>query len=331
MLLSRHTRRRAFIAGLGGAVAWPLAALAQQPRAAAIGYLTSGSSEGGENYLAGLRKGLSESGYVEGTNLTIEYRWASSDLRRLPELANDLVRREVAVIVAAEQTSVLAAKAATKSIPVVFFTGGDAVESGLVSSLSRPGGNVTGLNSMSVELEPKRLGLLHELLPKASRFGLLVNPNVPNLEGPISRIKAAAGAIGCSVEIVSSRTNPEIDAAFASLAQNGIEALVVSPATLFENRRVQISTLAVRYIIPMISFSRSFTEVGGLMSYAANLIETYQQVGLYVGRILRGESPSELPVMQPAKFEFVINLQTARTLSIEVPPTLLTRADEVIE
>jgi len=324
-------KRREFIAGLGSAAAWPLAARAQQPSAAVIGYLTSGSFGGAETALTGLRKGVSESGYVEGTNLTIEYRWANSDFGRLPELANDLVRRRVTVIVAAEQTSALAAKTATTSIPVVFWTGGDAVEAGLVSSLSRPGGNVTGINSMNVELGPKRLGLLHELLPKALRFGLLVNPNVPNLEGPISRINSAAAALGCSVEIVNSSTNHEINAAFASLAQKGIDAIVISPTTLFDNRLVQISTLAARSIIPTIAFNRTFTDVGGLMSYSPNGFETWRQVGVYVGRILRGERSSELSVMQPNKFEFVINLQTARTLGIEVPPTLLAQADVVIE
>jgi putative ABC transport system substrate-binding protein len=324
-------RRREFIAGFWSAAAWPLVARAQQPSATVIGFLTSGSSGGVEIAVIGLRKGVSESGYVEGTNLTIEHRWANSDFGRLPELANDLVRRRVAVIVAAEQTSALAAKTATTSIPVVFWTGGDAVEAGLVPSLSRPGGNVTGVNSMAVELGPKRLGLLHELLPKALRFGLLVNPNVPNLEGPISRINSAAAALGCSVEIVNSSTNHEIDAAFASLAQKRIDAVVISPTTLFDNRRVQISTLAARYIIPTIAPSRTFTDVGGLMSYSPNVFETYRQVGVYVGRILRGERPSELPVMQPNKFEFVINLQTARTLGIEVSPTLLAQADEVIE
>jgi putative tryptophan/tyrosine transport system substrate-binding protein len=214
-------KRREFIAGLGGAAVWPLAARAQQLSAMVIGYLTSGSFWGAETdlKLVGIGKGMSESGYVEGTNLTIEYRWANSDFGRLPELANDLVRRRVTVIVAAEQTSALAAKTATTGIPVVFWTGGDAVEAGLLSSLSRPGGNVTGINSMAVELGPKRLGLLHELLPKALRFGLLVNPNVPNLEGPISRINSVAAALGCSVEIVNSSTNREIDAAFAGLAQ----------------------------------------------------------------------------------------------------------------
>jgi putative ABC transport system substrate-binding protein len=324
-------RRRDFLPLIGGAAAWPLAAQAQQSSATVIGYLTSGSSEDAESALVGLRKGLSESGYVESTNLAIEFRWANSDFGRLPELANDLLRRPVAVIVAAEQSSALAAKAATTSIPVVFWTGGDAVEAGLVSSISRPGGNVTGVNSMAAELGPKRLELLHQLLPKALRFGLLVNPNVPNLEGIISRIKAAAASIGCSIEIVNSRTNGEIDAAFASLGKKGIAALAVSPTTLFVNRRVQISTLAARYMVPMIFFNRTFTEVGGLMSYSPNIVETNRQVGIYVGRILKGEKPSELPVIQPAKFEFVINLQTARTLGIEVPPTLLAQADELIE
>jgi putative tryptophan/tyrosine transport system substrate-binding protein len=324
-------RRRDFIAGLGGAVAWPLAARAQQTATPVIGYLTSGSPESAENYLPGFRKGLSEGGYLEGRDVIIEYRWANSDdFSRLPELAADLVRRRVAVIAAAEQTSALAAKAATTNIPVVFYTGGDAVEAGLVASLNQPGGNVTGINSMVVELGTKRLGLLHELLPRALRFGFLVNPGVPNLEGPISRMKAAAAYIGHSIEVLGASTDREIDAAFASVVQKGIDALVVSPTPLFWGRRVQITALTLRHSVPTIFPDRMFAEVGGLMSYSPYVTDLYRQVGIYVGRILKGEKPSELPVVQPSKFEFVVNLQTAHILGIEVPPTLLLQADEVI-
>jgi putative ABC transport system substrate-binding protein len=325
-------QRRDFIVGLGGAAAvWPLATRAQQRKVPVIGYLNVASPEGIGSYLAAMRKGLSDTGYVEGANLAIEYRWANDDYNRLPELAADLVRRQVGVIVAEPISPALAAKAATTTIPIVFFAGGDAVEAGLVTSLNRPGGNVTGINSMNTELGPKRLGLLHDLLPKAMRFGLLVHPNVPNIDLAISRMQAAAAVIGRPIEILSSRTPREIDTAFASLVQKRVDALVLTPHLMFSNRRVQLSTLAVRYAVPAIFTERMFTEVGGLMSYSASDVELHRQFGVYVGRILKGEKPSELPVMQPTKFEFIINLQTARTLGIEVPPQLLAITDEVID
>jgi len=322
--------RRDFITLLGGAATWPLAARAQRSGMPVIGYLSPGSPQG-DISLPAFRKGLSEMGYVDGRNVTVEYRWAQNDFSRLPELAADLVRRRVAVIAALTVAAALAAKAATTSIPVVFDAGGDAVETGLVVSLSRPGGNVTGINSMTTELGAKRVELLHDLLPKATKFGFLINTNIPNIQQAISRAEAAATAVGCSLRVVAATTIREIDAIFASLAQERIDGLVVAPGVLFSNRRVQLTTLAVRYAFPTVFAERAFAEIGGLMSYSPNTIELYREFGIYVGRVLKGEMPSELPVTQATKFELVINLQAARTIGIDVPASLLARADEVIE
>jgi putative ABC transport system substrate-binding protein len=323
-------RRREFIAGIGAA-AWPVVARAQQPAMPVVGFLDVGSPEGYSTLLSGVRKGLSDSGYVEGTNLSIEYRWAENDLGRLPEMAADLVRRRVSVIVAPAASAALAAKAATTTIPVVFWAGVDAVEVGLVTNLSRPGGNLTGMNSMIYQIVAKQIELLHELRPAARRFGFLINHRVPNIETAINTAKAAAASLGRSIEVLAASTNREIDAAFASALGNGVEALVVGPGALFLNRRVQITALTLRHAIPTIFTARQYVDIGGLMSYTPSLSEQYRQVGVYVGRILKGGKPSDLPVMQPTTFELVINLQTARTLGIEVPERLLTRADEVIE
>jgi len=323
-------RRRDFITLLGGAATWPLAARAQRSGMPVIGYLSPGSPQG-DISLPAFRKGLSEMGYVDGRNVTVEYRWAQNDFSRLPELAADLVRRRVAVIAALTVAAALAAKAATTSIPVVFDAGGDAVETGLVVSLSRPGGNVTGINSMTTELGAKRVELLHDLLPKATKFGFLINTNIPNIQQAISRAEAAATAVGCSLRVVAATTIREIDAIFASLAQERIDGLVVAPGVLFSNRRVQLTTLAVRYAFPTVFAERAFAEIGGLMSYSPNTIELYREFGIYVGRVLKGEMPSELPVTQATRFELVINLQAARTIGIDVPASLLARADEVIE
>jgi putative ABC transport system substrate-binding protein len=323
-------KRRDFITLLGGAAAaWPLAARAQQAGMPVIGYLSLGATA--ESSLPAFRKGLSEMGYVEGRNVTIEYRWGQNDFSRLPELAADLVRRRVAVIVAPQAAPALAAKAATTTIPIIFNAGADAVETGLVASLSRPGGNVTGINSMTTELGAKRVELLHDLLPKATRFGFLTNTNIPNSQQAISSAQAAATAVGSSLRVVAAATNREIDAVFASLAQERIDGLVVTPGVLFNNRRVQLTTLAVRHGLPTLFPDRLFAEAGGLMSYAPNTTDLMRELGIYVGRVLKGERPSELPVIQPTKFELVINLQTARTLDVEVPPLLLARADEVLE
>jgi putative ABC transport system substrate-binding protein len=296
-----------------------------------IGFLHAGSPETSANFVAAFRRGLGEAGFVEGRNVTIEYRWANNEYDRQPELAADLVRRRVAVIAAANAASALVAKATTATIPIVFRAGADAVETGLVTNLSRPDGNLTGINSMNVELEAKRLGLLHELLPRALRFGILVTPSLPAYESIITGAQAAATTIGRPLEVLTASTNREIDAAFAGVVEKQVDALLVASAQLFTSRRVQLTTLAARYAVPTIFPERSFAEVGGLMSYSSSATDQYRQLGIYVGRILRGEKPADLPVMQPTEFEFVINLQTARTLGIEVPRTLLAIADEVIE
>jgi len=311
---------------------WPLAACAQQPAMPVVGYLYAGSPEPSAIQVAAFRKGLSETGYVEGRNVAIEFRWAHNEIDRLPELAADLVRRRVAVIVTpGSVTPALAAKAATTTIPIVFSSGADPVQSGLVASLNRPGGNVTGFSTMSNEIGAKRLGLLHELLPGAARFAVLVNPNSPTAELQIKDAQAAASTIGRQVEILYAGTNSEIDTAFASLVQKRADALLVSSEGFFTNRRVQLVTLAARHAVPAIYHVREFAEAGGLMSYGPSQTDQWRQVGIYVGRILKGEKPADLPVMRPTKFEFIINLQTARLLGITVPPTLLAIADEVIE
>jgi len=317
-------RRREFIAGLGGAVAWPAVARAQQ--VPVIGYLSPGTSEEGAKYLAAFRKGLSETGYVEGYNIAVEYRWANNDLGRLPELAAALVHRGVAVITTRGVNATLAAQAETKTIPVVFIVGVDVVQAGLAASLSRPGANITGFTALANEVLPKRLGLLHELVPHSTHVGALVDPL-----GDRQSLEAAAAVIGRPIDVVKADSAREIETAFAQLVQKGVDALLIGAGVLFVDRRVQITSLALYYRLPAIYFERSFPEAGGLMSYGTNLLDVNHQVGIYTGRILKGEKPSELPVQQPTKFEFVINLQTARLLRIEVPPTLLARADEVIE
>ena len=326
-------RRREFITLLGGAAsAWSLVARAQQPAMPVIGYLYTGAPDTGASYAAAVRKGLSESGFAEGQNVAIEYRWAHNDPARLPELAAELVRRRVVVIVApGSSAGVLAAKAATATIPIVFRAAGDPVQLGFVASLNRPGGNVTGIATMTVETGTKRVGLLHELLPGATRFAALINPNDPNTE-PLSKdLQAAAAAIGRQIELSPASNIREIDAMFAGLVQKRPDALLVVPQGLFINRRVQIVTLATRHALPAIYPTRDFAEIGGLMSYGSNPAEQFRQAGVYAGRILKGENPADMPVLQAAKFEFVINIHAAKLLGLEVPATLLARADEVIE
>jgi putative ABC transport system substrate-binding protein len=322
-------RRRQFISLLGGAATWPLAARAQQVRVPVVGFLSTAAPEPGR--VAAFVRGLSETGYVDGRNVAIEYRWADNDAARLPDLAADLVRRQVAVIAAMQTSTALPAKAATSSIPIVFLSADDAVEAGLVASLSRPTGNLTGINAMMVELVPKQLGLLHDLLPRATRFGLLESSG--RVDALISKsAQEAAARIGGTIEVLSVANPYEIDTTFAHLAEKRVDAvMMVLGARLFVNRRVQLATAAARYVMPVIFYDRGYAEAGGLMSYGVNILELYRQAGIYVGRILKGEKPSDLPVMQPTKFELVINLETARLLGIEVPPTLLAIADEVIE
>jgi putative ABC transport system substrate-binding protein len=328
-----HLRRREFIALLGGAgVAWPLAARGQQAGMPVVGYLEPGLPDAMAHRLAAFRKGLNETGYVEGQNVAIEYRWAQDQYDRLPELAADLVRRRVAVIATpGSMQGPLAAKAATTAIPIVFSTGVDPVKVGLVGSLNRPGGNVTGVSSMTGELGAKQLGLLQELLPGAARFAVLANSNDAMTEPIIKDLQIAALAIGRRIDVFNAGTNRDIDTVFASLVQKRVDALLVGPGPLFANRRVQLVTLATHHRVPTIYFSREFAEAGGLMSYGTSQTELYRQVGIYVGRILKGEKPADLPILRATKFEFVINLQTAKTLGLAVPPKLLALADEVIE
>jgi putative tryptophan/tyrosine transport system substrate-binding protein len=326
-------QRRAFVTLVGGAAnAWPLAARAQQLAMPVVGYLGNASPEATAQLVAAFRRGLSETGFVEGQNVAIEFRWTHNDDNRLPELAADLVRRRVAVIVTPGSiAAALAAKAVTANIPIVFGAGADPVQTGLVASLNRPGGNVTGVSTMNNELMGKRLGLLHALLPGAALFAVLVNANNPASGAIVTDARAAAAAIGRQIEAFAVSTNRDIDATFASLARAGVEALLVAPDPLFVNRRVQLQSLAARYPVPVIYSLRENAEAGGLMSYGSSFTDLFRQTGIYVGRILKGEKPTDLPVMRATKFEFVINLQTARTLGIEVPPTLLALADEVIE
>jgi ABC-type uncharacterized transport system substrate-binding protein len=324
-------RRREFIKLLVGiAAAWPLGAHAQRSAMPVVGILQPGSPEVYVHFMEAFRKGLGETGYVEGKNVVIESRWPRTDSDRLAELATELVNHHVAVIATPfSLPAALAAKAATTTIPIVFGTGGDPVEAGLVASLNRPGKNITGVSVMNVELGAKRFGLLHELLPNASRFSLLVNPKNPLTAPFVASVQAAA--VGWQYEILTASTNREIDVAFGRLVQEQADALLISPDALFTNRCVQLAILAARHGLPAIHGNREFAEAGGLMSYGASVTDLFRLVGTYTGRVLKGERPADLPVVLPTKFELVINLQTAKTFGLVVPPTLVARADEVIE
>jgi ABC-type uncharacterized transport system substrate-binding protein len=327
-------KRRQFITLLGGAAAaWPLIARAQQLAMPVVGFLYPGAPELSTGIVAAFRKGLGETGFVEGRNVAVEFRFAYNDNARLPELAADLVRRRVAVIVTPGSTPAsLAAKAATATIPIVFSIGPDPVEIGLVASLNRPGGNVTGISSMTAQVGAKRLAFLHELLPGAVRLAILVNPNSPPVtQATVKDVETAAAAVGRQIEILAAGSPRDIDAAFASLEQKRVEGLLVNPDPFFDNRRVQLVTLAAHQRLPTIYPFREHVEIGGLMSYGSSATERDRQVGVYAGRILKGEAPGNLPVVRAAKFELVINLQTARALRLDVPATLLAQADEVIE
>ena len=325
-------RRRELLAAVGGAAAWPLAARAQQAAMPVVGFLHSGSPEPMANRVAAFRKGLGEAGYVEGQNVAIEFRWAAGRDDQLPDLAADLIRRRVAVIATPGSTpAALAAKAATTTIPIVFGVGQDPVALGLVDSLNRPGGNATGVNFQLVELVTKRLGMLREIAPGSNRFVALVNPNTAYTDAVVKDLQASASAHGLPIEIIHASTGREIDAAFANLVQKPGGALFVGPDAFFISRRAQIVTLAARHAIPAIYSTRDFAEAGGLMSYGPNLANAYEQIGTYVGRVLKGEKSAVLPVVQPTKFELVVNLNTARAFGLEIPQSLLALADEVIE
>jgi putative ABC transport system substrate-binding protein len=326
-------RRREFITLLGGAAAtWPLAARAQQPAMPVIGYLNSGSPDSDGPRLTGLRHGLNEAGYLEGRNLVVEYRWAGNQFDRLPALAIELVQIRVAVIVSPGLPASLAAKAATTTIPIVFGVGVDPVQVGLVASLNRPGGNLTGFNQFNGELGTKAVALLHELVPSTPTIGFLENPNNPIVHELTARdVRAAAAAIGLQIQTLKAGTDREIDGAFESLVQARTGALLVGNDVFFNSRMEQITALAARYAIPVMYSSREFVVVGGLISYGASLTEALWQIGLYTGRILKGEKPIDLPVMQSTKFDLVLNLKTAKALGLDVPPALLAIADEVIE
>jgi putative ABC transport system substrate-binding protein len=325
--------RRAFITLLGGAsVAWPIAARAQQPAMPVIGYLGGESPQSDARVrLAGLRHGMNQAGYVEGRNLAIEYRWAEGRLERLPEFAAELVQLRVAVIIAPGLLPSLAAKAATTTIPILFSVGADPVPIGLVASLNRPGGNLTGFNVFSGELGAKGLALLHELVPTASTIGILANPRNPVVDLTTKDVLGASLALGIEIQMLKASTDDEIDAAFATLAQARTGALLVANDLFLNSRLDQLPALAARHRIPALYPFREFTVAGGLISYGTDLTEGYRQLGVYVGRILRGERPADLPVVQSTKIQLIINLRTARTLGLEVPAKLLALSDEVIE
>jgi putative tryptophan/tyrosine transport system substrate-binding protein len=325
-------KRREFISWLGGAAAWPLAARAQQPALPVIGFLSIGTLGPLASRLAAYRRGLNETGFIEGRNVAIEYRWAEGQYDRLPALTADLVRRQVAAIVATGSSApALAAKAATTTVPIVFVTGGDPVQEGLVDSLNRPGGNVTGVFILLNAMDGKRLGLLREMVPTATLIVVLVNPSNPSFASQLIDIEQAARAVGQQLQILHASSEREIDAAFATAAQLRAGAMLVGADPVLNNWRDQMVALAARHAIPVIFNRREDAVAGGLMSYGTSLPDAYYQVGLYTGQILKGAKPADLPVQQSTKFEFVINLKTAKALGLGVPPGLSARADEVIE
>ena len=324
--------KREFITLLGGAATWPLMARAQQPAMPVIGYLSTRSPGESAHMVAAVRGGLAENGYVEGQNVTIEYRWALGQYDRLLAMAVELAHRPVAVLAATGgQPAALAAKAATASIPIVATFSDDPVASGLVASLNRPGGNVTGISNLATTLEPKRLGLLHDLVPQAATFGVLLNPTFPAAASQLGDMQEAARTLGLQIHVLRASVDREIETAFDSIAQHRIPALAVAADPFFNSRRDKLAALAARHAVPAMYAFREFAAAGGLMSYGIDLDDVYRQIGVYAGRVLKGVNPADLPVLQPTKFEFVINLNTAKALGLDPPPTLLALADEVIE
>jgi putative tryptophan/tyrosine transport system substrate-binding protein len=327
-----HIRRRKFIFTLGGAAAaWPLAARAQQPAMPVVGFLGAGSAVPLRQQIAAFREGLRAGGYIENQNVAVEYRFAEGQFDRLPALASDLVHRQVNVLVASTNQGALAAKQATSTIPIVFSVGGDPVEFGLVTSLNRPGGNMTGVYQFAGDLETKRLGLLHELVPNVRTVAVLVNPDYSGAERQLRDVREAAPRLDVELVVLRANRESDLDAAFSTLSQNRAGALLVCASPFFYRWRDRLVLMSVRHAIPAIFEWRDFAAVGGLMSYGTNLADAYRQVGVYTSRLLKGEKPADLPVVQSTTFEFVINLNAAKTLGLEVPPTLLARADEVIE
>ncbi len=327
-------KRREFIKVIAGSTTavWPLAVGAQQPAMPVVGFLNGGTPGAWVSFVSGFRRGLTEAGFVEGRNVTIEFRWAEGLIDRVPGFIADLAQRQVAVIfVGGSDAVVLAAKSAISSIPIVFATGGDPVEYGIVASLNRPGGNATGVTIITAALWPKRLELLRELASSKSLFGVLVNPNHPSSAASTKDVREAARALGQEILVVNARTERDIDMAFDTLVQQRVNGLLVANDPLFTGRREQLIALAARHAIPTVYDRPEFTKAGGLMSYGASTVEQYRQAGFYTGRVLKGEKPADLPVMQPTKFELSVNLKTARALGLTVPASLVARADEVIE
>lgn len=325
-------KRRGFITLLGGAATWPLSARAQQPARPVIGYLSARSPEDTPHLVEAFRRGLNEAGFVEGQNVTVEYRWALGQQTRLPELAAELVRKPVTVLVSmGGDAAALAAKAATATIPIAFIVGGDPVKLRLAASDNRPGGNATGISILTSSLEPKRLQLLRELVPQASTIGALLDPSYPQYESQLRDMREAARALDFRVQELRASTDAEINAAFETIAQQRISALLVAAGPFFDTRRDKLVALAARHAVPTMYHFREFAAAGGLMSYGIDARGVYRQIGVYAGRILNGEKPAELPVLQPTKFELIINLKSAKTLGLRVPLTLQVAADEVIE
>ena len=325
-------QRRQFITLLAGAAVWPLAAQAQQPPLPVIGFINVASAKGYAPQLSAFLKGLSEAGYIDGRNVTIEYRWADGRNDRLPAMATDLVQRQVAVIAAGSTPAALAAKAATTTTPIVFETGADPVQLGLVASLNRPGGNVTGVTQTNVEIAPKRLQLLHELVSAAGVMALLVNPANPTLaETATKEVQAAARSLGLELHVLNASTESDFDEVFAKLNQLRVGGLVIGPDPFFISRSIQLAALTVRHAVPTVFEFREFTAAGGLMSYGADVTDAYRLTGNYTGQVLKGDKPADLPVQQATKVELIINLKTAKTLGLNVPNALIGRADEVIE